>query len=244
MIYFSVSKAVLLIGFLLEDSEVAHKVRNLVLGIDELDDILEPINQKEQYNMSEFSEKPEQEEYAYQMPYVEPVVVAVVEPVIVEEPKQEVKSNEIVVVQNNQAVTTSLQVAETFGKRHDNVLQDIKNFTTENSGVKDMFHESTYTNERGREYPMFYMNRDGFTLLAMGFTGKKAMKFKIQYINQFNQMEEQLKSQVPAVASYMIDNPIERAKQWIEEQQEKMVLAETVEKQVVVIEEQAEVIEV
>lgn len=223
----------MLIGFLLEDSEVAHKVRNLVLGINELDDIFEPvaneIQQKEQYNMSEFSEKPEQDEYAYQMPYVEPVVEKV-------EPVEEVKSTEIVVVQNNQAVTTSLQVAETFGKEVKHVNEAIKNLMVENSTVKNMFHESTYTNERGKEYPMYYMNRDGFTLLAMGFTGKKAMKFKIQYINQFNQMEEQLKTQVVVpVHSYMIDNPIERAKQWIEEQQEQMVLETKVQEQVAVI---------
>ena len=104
------------------------------------------------------------------------------------------KSNEGV------AVTTSLKVAETFGKSHDNVLRDIRKALS--GGVlkneeTPMFEESTYINEQnGQEYPMFIMNRDGFTLLAMGFTGKKAMQFKIEYIAAFNAMEKTLKEQV------------------------------------------------
>lgn len=57
-----------------------------------------------------------------------------------------------------------------------------------------MFVESTYVN-RGKEYPMIYMNRDGFTLLAMGFTGKKALDFKLKYIQAFNKMEQQIRNQ-------------------------------------------------
>lgn len=97
------------------------------------------------------------------------------------------------------AVTTSLKVAETFGKSHDNVLRDIRKALS--GGVlkneeTPMFEESTYINEQnGQEYPMFIMNRDGFTLLAMGFTGKKAMQFKIEYIAAFNAMEKALKEQ-------------------------------------------------
>lgn len=98
---------------------------------------------------------------------------------------------------NQQAVTTSLQVAQDFGKRHDHTLQDIKKLTTENLGVKNFFFEGTYTNERGREYPMYYMNRDGFTLLAMGFTGSKALQFKLDYINAFNKMEQAVKANLP-----------------------------------------------
>ena len=60
----------------------------------------------------------------------------------------------LVEVNNEQVVTTSITVAESFGKRHDHVLQDIKNLTTENSGVKIMFEKTTYTNSRNREYPI------------------------------------------------------------------------------------------
>ena len=124
---------------------------------------------------------------------------------------------------NNQPVANSRQIAEHFGKRHDNVLQSIENLTTENSGVKNMFFETTYTNERGREYPEFLMNRDGFTLLAMGFTGKEALQFKLAYINAFNEMEKKLKEVLP---SYAIQDPVERAKVWIAEQ-EKLKELET-----------------
>ena len=56
-----------------------------------------------------------------------------------------------------------------------------------------MFEETTYIHEQnGQTYPMYYLNRDGFTLLAMGFTGKKALQFKLQYIDAFNRMEEML----------------------------------------------------
>lgn len=107
---------------------------------------------------------------------------------------------DLVIMQNKQAVTTSLKVAEVFGKRHDNVMKSIKSLIAENStpnflGVGNMFVESTYLNKQKHEQPMFYMNRDGFTLLAMGFTGKKAMQFKLKYIDAFNKMESIVKKE-------------------------------------------------
>lgn len=99
--------------------------------------------------------------------------------------------NELVIMHDQQAVTTSLRVAEVFGKDHKHVLETINNLAAEKSAAK-FFLEGTYEN-RGKEYPMYYMNRDGFTLLAMGFTGKEALKFKLQYIEAFNSMESTLK---------------------------------------------------
>lgn len=99
--------------------------------------------------------------------------------------------NELVIMHNKQVVTTSLRVAEVFGKDHKNVIQSIENLAAEKSAAK-FFAEATYDN-RGKQYPMYYMNRDGFTLLAMGFTGKKALQFKIKYIQAFNSMEATLK---------------------------------------------------
>lgn len=98
---------------------------------------------------------------------------------------------------NDQTVTSSLLIAEKFGKEHKNVMQSIRNLiggTAENSAIAEMFSESTYLNEQNKEQPMFLMNRDGFTLLAMGFTGKKAMQFKLEYIKAFNSMEAQIKA--------------------------------------------------
>lgn len=98
----------------------------------------------------------------------------------------------LVIMHNRQAVTTSLQVAKSFEKQHKNVLQSIQNLAAENSATRNMFVEGTYVN-RGKEYPMVYMNRDGFSLLAMGFTGAKALQFKLAYIEAFNEMEDNLR---------------------------------------------------
>ena len=101
--------------------------------------------------------------------------------------------NGLVIMHDKQAVTTSLRVADVFGKRHDNVMQAVGGLL-KNQDTQQMFVSGTLTNEQnGQEYPMYYMNRDGFTLLAMGFTGKEALKFKIQYIQAFNAMEATLK---------------------------------------------------
>lgn len=103
--------------------------------------------------------------------------------------------NDLVIMKSQKALTTSLKVAETFGKNHRNVLRSIKNLTAQNCAVKKMFAESTYVNDRGQEQPMYYMNRDGFTLLAMGFTGRDAMKFKLEYIEAFNRMDELIRNE-------------------------------------------------
>lgn len=68
----------------------------------------------------------------------------------------------------------------------------------------------------GRDRQVYYMNRDGFTLLAMGFTGKEALKFKLKYIEAFNAMEAEIKKAY--LSSYMIADPVERTKKWIEEE--------------------------
>lgn len=106
----------------------------------------------------------------------------------------------LVIMENHQAVTTSLKVAEVFGKDHKHVLEAIDNKiqSAENSAdYQKMFLEGTYQDSRGRNQKMYYMNRDGFTFIAFGFTGKRADEFKLQYINAFNQMEEQIKAGLP-----------------------------------------------
>ena len=98
--------------------------------------------------------------------------------------------------ENGQVLASSREVAEKFGKRHDSVLRDIDNLIKSDSTIlwSEMFKETTYTNSRGKDYRCFDMNRDGFSLLCMGFTGKEALEWKLKYINAFNQMEEKLKS--------------------------------------------------
>lgn len=105
--------------------------------------------------------------------------------------------NEIILKEEKgQVVASSNDIAEKFGKRHDQVLRDIDNMLKSDSTIlwSEMFNESTYVNSRGKEYRCFLVNRDGFSLLAMGFTGKKALEWKLKYINAFNAMEEALKS--------------------------------------------------
>ena len=103
--------------------------------------------------------------------------------------------NNLVIMKDRQAVTDSLKVAEVFEKQHRHVLEKARNLTAENSAVKNMFVETTYINKRGQKQPIIYMNRDGFTLIAMGFTGKKALDFKLKYIQAFNEMEQQIRNQ-------------------------------------------------
>lgn len=103
----------------------------------------------------------------------------------------------LVIMKDQQAVTTSLQVAENFDKEHKNILRDLDELK---EGVAqnwaDLFWEDTYVHPQNKqEYRMIYMNRDGFTLLAMGFTGKKALQFKLAYIDAFNEMESHIKQQ-------------------------------------------------
>lgn len=93
--------------------------------------------------------------------------------------------------QNGEPVASSRQIAENFGKEHKNVMQAVANLVAENSAAKSMFHTATFEN-RGKQYPMYLMNRDGFSLLVMGFTGKAALEWKLKYIAAFNEMEKKL----------------------------------------------------
>lgn len=93
--------------------------------------------------------------------------------------------------ENDQLLVTSLQVAKDFSKEHKSVLRSIENLAAQNCATKNLFYETDYEN-RGKKYPMYLMTRDGFTLLAMGFTGKDALEWKMKYIQAFNEMERKL----------------------------------------------------
>ena len=104
---------------------------------------------------------------------------------------------EVINIQNKDgvAVVSSRVVAYDFDKQHHHVTQAIENLISENSLLKNMFIESTYETDRGRTYKEYLLTRDGFSLLVMGFTGKEALQWKLQYIEAFNKMEEQIKQQ-------------------------------------------------
>lgn len=93
-----------------------------------------------------------------------------------------------------EAVTTSMNIAEVFGKQHAHVLRDIKELDCSKEFAASNFGLSEYTDSTGRKLPMYTMTRDGFTFLVMGYRGKKAAKFKEEYIKAFNRMEKELSS--------------------------------------------------
>nr|DAF83819.1 MAG TPA: regulatory protein [Caudoviricetes sp.] len=94
----------------------------------------------------------------------------------------------------NQLVTSSQIVAAYFDKNHRHVLDSIRQILAAENSAAKFFYTASFLN-RGKRYPMYFMNRDGFSLLAMGFTGKKALEWKIRYIQAFNEMERKLKEQ-------------------------------------------------
>ncbi len=102
--------------------------------------------------------------------------------------------------ENNQPVTTSVKIAEVFGKEHKTVIRAINNIIGDLRNLEDTgrrnFVLSSYINLQGKEQKQYIVTRDGFTLLAMGFTGKKALEFKLRYISEFNRMEALLRQKI------------------------------------------------
>lgn len=98
---------------------------------------------------------------------------------------------------NGRAFCSSRQMAEEFGKQHDNVLRDIRELDCSKEFFALNFEESNYKS-RGKKFPEYLMTKDGFTFLAMGYRGKKAAKFKEAYIRRFNEMEHFIKSRYAA----------------------------------------------
>lgn len=113
----------------------------------------------------------------------------------------------ILSTQNGEPVASSLQIAESFEKRHDHVMRGIEDILRglPKNGDTPMFYKTEYTHEQnGQTYPMYLMNRDGFSLLVMGFTGKAALEWKLKYIQAFNEMEKKLNApQMPKLSKEM-----------------------------------------
>lgn len=145
---------------------------------------------------------------------------------------------------NGQALTNSLLVAEKFGKEHSDVLKAIDALCCKmaENQCKGYFADTSIEipqpNGGVRHSRIVVMTRDGFTLLAMGFTGEKALKFKLDYINAFNQMEETIKSgghHVPGSSREALllaaeqQARIEEQQKMIEANRPKVLFAEAVE---------------
>lgn len=99
----------------------------------------------------------------------------------------------LVFVENNRPITDSIMVAETFGKRHDNVLRDVTELDCSEEFRILNFEETPYKHpQNGQIYTKVNMTQDGFTFLVMGYTGKESARFKEMYIGEFNRMRESL----------------------------------------------------
>lgn len=121
------------------------------------------------------------------------------------------------------AVTTSLLVAQKFGKEHKNVLASIREMISSAENSAQYYYSSSYKDSSGKSNDMYVMNRDGFSLLVMGFTGKDALAFKISFIEAFNKMEQALKSQLPQSFAEALQLAANQARE-IEEQQKQLAL--------------------
>lgn len=103
---------------------------------------------------------------------------------------------------SNRPVVSSLKIADHFGKEHKNVVRDVRKIISEVSedfsGLN--FEPCDYVGENGKQLPMFWLTKDGFMILVMGYTGKEAMRLKEAYIHRFNVMEQQLNITLPSTA--------------------------------------------
>lgn len=121
--------------------------------------------------------------------------------------KEDKQMTNLISIQNKegQLLVSSREVAGNFEKRHDHILRDIEKLVSDSPKLgnetselgNEFFIFSRYRNTRGQLYPEYLLTRDGFTLLAMGFTGSKALQWKLKYIEAFNKMEQTLKEGQP-----------------------------------------------
>lgn len=126
--------------------------------------------------------------------------------------------------QNNQAMTDSVRVAKKFEKNHRDVMRTIRELLGSAQNCAHLFLETTYADSQGKNQPMFVMNRDGFSLLVMGFTGEKALRFKLEYIDAFNRMEQTIKTggfRIPQTLSEALHLAASQAEQ-IEQQNKEI----------------------
>lgn len=117
-------------------------------------------------------------------------------------------------------VVSSRTIASELGKEHKTVLRELDN-TLKSDGT-DLYRQiikSEYKNERGKKYREYLLTEKGFTVYMFNIQGYN--EFKIAYVNEFERMKNQLQQNTD---SYMIEDPVERAKRWIEEQEQRKQL--------------------
>lgn len=136
---------------------------------------------------------------------------------------------DLVEIRNNQVVVNSRDVAEHFSKRRDHVIRDIENLIKKDvPKIGAMFQQVELPDSYGRMQKAYYMNRDGFSLLVMGFTGAEAIEWKLKYIEAFNSMEKKLKN---PLALPNFSNPAEAARAWADEFEKRKQAEQLIEAQ-------------
>lgn len=128
----------------------------------------------------------------------------------------------ILSTQNGEPVASSRQIAESFEKNHRDVLRAVDNLKEDVRNFAQMFFETTVPDSYGREQRAYLMNRDGFTLLAMGFTGKAALEWKLKYIAAFNEMEKKLTEQPQLTRSQLLATALIAAHEELEEKDKQI----------------------
>lgn len=103
----------------------------------------------------------------------------------------------------NRLITTSLAVSQHFGKKHQHVLEAIRNLECSPEFGASNFRLSSYTTSQGKQLPMYEITRDGFSFLCMGFTGAQAAAWKEKYIAAFNAMEQELQQPANRLETHM-----------------------------------------
>ncbi|MGJ9381780.1 Rha family transcriptional regulator [Salipaludibacillus sp. CF4.18] len=116
---------------------------------------------------------------------------------------------ELVYTKGDQVVTDSITLAAAFEKRHDKVLRDIRNIRCSEKFGLTNFGESKYQNKQGRTMPMFILTYEGFSMVAMGYTGEKAIEFKERFINDFKGTRSNMESRDKMVGSDNVSHLIE-----------------------------------
>lgn len=127
----------------------------------------------------------------------------------------------ILSTQNGEPVASSRQIAENFGKRHTHVLDGIQSIIHSAEKSAQWFYESEYKDASGKSNKMYYMNRQGFSLVVMGFTGDKALEWKIKYIEAFEAMAKKLTTPEPEPPELALSKALVMAQGIIAREQER-----------------------
>ena len=139
-----------------------------------------------------------------------------------------------VLEQNNELYVDSREVAEMIDKNHAHLMRDIRGYVEvlEDSPKLDsrnFFEESTYINSQNKVQPCYLLTKKGCDMVANKMTGEKGILFTATYVDAFHEMEQALKAQPQLTTdSYMIEDPLERAKAWIKEEEQRQQLQMTV----------------